>query len=164
MKNFLIIIATCTIFLSCKKRSDDGAGEDKIKSLPNNMSSVTQIDTVNATGVFPLYRGQDANGGDVYYVLTESNNVDKSIELGLNWAPKLVHAMGTQAVQIAKVVTGGAKNPHDFPILKFSGNVDFSPVRKLVPGPDLYPLDPASQPGSVGDAQYSPPLLLSMGK
>ena len=142
------------ILLSCKKTEQ--ADEPAIKSLPNNMTSVTQIDTVKATGVFPLYRGVDANGGDVYYVITESNNVDKSIELGLNWAPKLVHAFGTAAVQTATIVSGGAKNPHNFPVLKFSGNVDFSPVRKLVPGPQLYPLDPSSQPGSVGDAKYSP--------
>ncbi|MDQ6608854.1 MAG: hypothetical protein M3Y85_03435 [Bacteroidota bacterium] len=154
MKNIFTLIVAFAFSLSCKKT--DKVVEDKIKSTPNNMSSVTQIDTVNATGVFPLYRGQDANGGDVYYVLTESNNVDKAIELGVNWAPKLVHALGTVAVQTATVVTGGAKNPHDFPILKFSGNVDFAPVRKLVPGPLLYPLDPSSQPGSVGDSKYSP--------
>ncbi|MEJ7685429.1 MAG: hypothetical protein WKG06_47825 [Segetibacter sp.] len=55
----------------------------------------------------PLYRGQDANGGDVYYIITESNNVDRSIKLGLNWTPKLVHAIGTKAVQAATVVNGG---------------------------------------------------------
>lgn len=154
MKKILILLFVSAFFLSCKKA--DQVAENKIKSTPNNMSSVSEIDTVNATGVFPLYRGQDANGGDVYYVITESNNVDKAIELGLNWAPKLIHAMGTAAVQTATVVSGGAKNPHDFPILKFSGNVDFSPERKLVPGPLLYPLDPSSQPGSVGDAKYSP--------
>ncbi len=154
MKKILVVVIAFAFSLSCKKT--EKVEEEKVKSLPNNMTSVTQIDTVNATGVFPLYRGQDANGGDVYYVITESNNVDKSIELGLNWAPKLVHAFGTAAVQTATVVTGGAKNPHDFPVLKFSGNVDFSPARKLVPGPLLYPLDPSSQPGSVGDAKYSP--------
>ncbi len=51
---------------------------------------------------------------------------------------------------------GGPQNPHNFPILKFSGNVDFSPTRNLVPGPLGFPLDPASTPGSVGDANYSP--------
>ena len=126
------------------------------RTLPNQLESATSIDTVNATAVLPLYRGQDASGADVYYIITECNNVDKSIELGLNWTPKLVHAIGTIAVQTATVVTGGAANPHNFPILKFSGNVNFAPVRNLVPGPDLFPLDPASEPGSVGDATYSP--------
>ncbi|MEO7766216.1 MAG: hypothetical protein ABIS01_02275, partial [Ferruginibacter sp.] len=115
-----------------------------------------EIDTVAATAVLPLYRGQDANGGDVYYIITESNKVDESIKLGLNWTPKLVHAIGTMAVQTATVVTGSPKNPNDFPILKFSGTVDFSPVKKLVPGPDIFPLDPSTEPGSIADAKYSP--------
>ncbi len=127
-----------------------------MRSLPNKLASAMEIDTVNATAVLPLYRGQDAAGGDVYYIITEANDVDQSIKLGLNWTPKLVHAIGTKAVQSATIVSGGAKNHNNFPILKFSGNVDFSPEKKIVPGPDLFPLDPATQPGSVGDANYSP--------
>ncbi len=143
------------IFAACKKEPNNPT-MPKIRKLPNSLASATEIDTVNATAVLPLYRGQDANGGDVYYIITESNNVDKSIELGLNWTPKLVHAIGTMATQTATEVSGGRANPNKFPILKFSGNVDFTPERKLVPGPDLFPLDPASEPGSVGDAKYSP--------
>ena len=154
MKKILIIIFAGAFIMSCKKTSD--VVINKKRSTSANLASATEVDTINATAVFPLYRGQDANGGDVYYVITESNDVDQAIALGLNWAPKLIHAMGTVAVQTATVVSGGAKNPNGFPILKFSGNVDFSPVRKLVPGPLLYPLDPSSQPGSVGDAKYSP--------
>jgi hypothetical protein len=155
MKKILIIIFVFAFLFSCKK--DNSPKEDESKeSTPNNMKSVTDLDTVNATGVFPLYRGQDANGGDVYYIITESTNVGKAIDLGVNWSPKVIHALGTKAVQNATIAYGGPKNPHNFPILKFSGNVDFSPVRKLVPGPDLFPLDPASQPGSVGDDNYSP--------
>lgn len=155
MKN--LIYLTAILFIagigSCKK---EDAESNKVRMLPNSLASASQIDTINATAVLPLYRGQDANGGDVFYILTESNNVDKSIELGLNWTPKLVHAIGTKATQTATVVTGGARNPNNFPILKFSGNVDFAPVLMLVPGPMGFPLDPASQPGSVGDANYSP--------
>lgn len=130
---FTVFALAFLIFLACKKNSKDDT--DKMRSLPNKLASATQIDTVNATAILPLYRGQDDKGGDVYYIITESNNVDKSIELGLNWTPKLVHAIGTMATQTATVVSGGAKNPNDFPILKFAGNVDFAPVEKLVPGP-----------------------------
>ncbi len=155
MKKIFMILCASAFLFSCKK--DNSPVEDESKeSTPNNMKSVTDLDTVNATGVFPLYRGQDANGRDVYYILTESTDVGRSIDLGVNWSPKVIHALGTKAVQTATIVTGGKKNPNNFPILKFSGNVDFSPERKLVPGPDLFPLDPASQPGSVGDANYSP--------
>lgn len=142
------------IFSACKKEPNNPM--PKVRKLPNSLASAREIDTVNATAVLPLYRGQDANGGDVYYIITESNNVDKSIEFGLNWTPKLVHAIGTAATQTATEVSGGRPNPNNFPILKFSGNVDFTPERKLVPGPELFPLDPASEPGSVGDAKYSP--------
>ena len=78
------------------------------------------------------------------------------MRLGVNWAPKMIHAMGTKAVQTATTTAGGRANPNGFPILRFVGNVDFGPVRKVVPGPDLFPLSPATIPGSVGDAAYSP--------
>ncbi|MEO7800882.1 MAG: hypothetical protein ABIR81_02725, partial [Ginsengibacter sp.] len=156
MKKLMFALAIVIVALGCNKNDMEKPPEPKIRSLPNHLASATEIDTVNATAVLPLYRGQDAYGGDVYYIITESNDVDESIKLGLNWTPKLVHAFGTKAVQSATVVTGGPKNPNDFPILKFSGNVDFAPEKKLVPGPDLFPLDPATEPGSVGDANYSP--------
>jgi len=155
----IVVVISITISVtSCKKGENTVIIEVPIDhgSLPNQLGSATNIDTVNATAVLPLYRGQDANGGNVYYIITESNNVDTSISLGLNWTPKLVHALGTIAVQTATVVTGGTPNPNNFPILKFPGNVDFSPERIVVAGPDTFPLDPSSQPGSVGDALYSP--------
>lgn len=165
MKKIMYLACCFAIAIGgCKKNCDDTTTtvHDTVSvavdhgSLPNQLGSATQIDTVAGTCVLPLYRGQDASGGDVFYVITESNNVDKSIAMGLNWTPKLVHAMGTAAVQTATVVTGGAANPHSFPILKFPGNVDFSPSRLLVLGPDTFPLDPSSHGGSVGDAIYSP--------
>ncbi len=154
MKKLISFSLLVTLIVSCNKET--AQPQVKIRSLPNRLASAMQIDTIAATAVLPLYRGQDAAGGDVYYIITESNDVDQSIKLGLNWTPKLVHAIGTKATQNATVVSGGAKNPNDFPVLKFSGNVDFKPVKKVVPGPNLFPLDPATEPGSVGDAQYSP--------
>ncbi|MEP7146426.1 MAG: hypothetical protein ABI792_05410, partial [bacterium] len=154
MKKLFLVLLVSTFFFSCSDTPT--STQKKVRSLPNRLASASQIDTVNATAVLPLYRGQDANGGNVYYIITESNNVDKSIELGVNWTPKLIHALGTAAVQTATVVSGGTPNPNNFPIIKFSGNVNFAPNKILVPGPDLFPLDPASEPGSVGDAVYSP--------
>ncbi len=157
MKIQILAAAALMMFFACQDSNDTAIPkEEVVRSLPNSLASATEIDTVNGTAVLPFYRGQDANGGDVYYIITESNNVDTSIALGLNWTPKLVHAIGTMATQTATIVTGGAKNPHNFPILKFSGNVDFAPDRKIVPGPNVFPLDPSSEPGSVGDAKYSP--------
>ena len=141
---------------ACDDDGPTGSGPDQIRSIPNNMTSASQVDTVNATAVFPLYRGEDMDGNSVFYTITESTEVDESIRLGLNWAPKMIHALGTKATQKATVVNRGRRNPNDFPVVRFSGNVDFSPVRKLVPGQDIFPLDPATTPGSVGDANYSP--------
>lgn len=155
MKNLFYLAATMLLIVGCQE-NEDGNVFPKVRSLPNKLASAKEIDIVAATAVLPLYRGQDVNGGDVFYIITESNNVDQSIKLGLNWAPKLVHALGTKAVQTATVVSGGNKNPHNFSVLKFSGNVDFAPVKKLMPGPEGFPLDPATEPGSVGDANYSP--------
>ncbi len=151
---FCYLSAICILAFSCKKNNTDTV--KKHGSLPNQLASATEIDTIAATAVLPLYRGQDASGGDVYFIITESNNVDESIRLGLNWTPKLVHAMGTKAVQNATIVSGGTKNVNDFPVLKFSGNVKFGLTKKVVPGPLLFPLDPASTPSSSGDANYSP--------
>lgn len=171
---FVAVFASAVVGLSvslpgCKKDCTNTMTTDTVLlaihhgSLPNQLSSATNIDTINGTCTLPLYRGKDASGGDVYYIITESNNVDTSISLGLNWTPKLVHAIGTAAVQTATVVTGGPANPHNFPILKFAGNVDFSPSRLLVLGPDTFPLDPSSHAGSVGDAAYSPLVTFGNG-
>lgn len=154
--HLLLCALPLLVFVCNKKNEPEAVPETKIRTLSNQLASATQIDTITTTAVLPLYRGQDASGGDVYYTITESNNVDKSIELGLNWTPKLVHAIGTKATQTATVVTGGLANPHNFPVLKFAGNVNFAPVRRLVPGPMGFPLDPAPTPGSVGDAADSP--------
>lgn len=135
----------------------DGDDNTEVRSVPNNMASASEIDTVNATAVFPLYRGEDTDGNSVFYVITESNNVDESIRLGLNWAPKLIHAMDTRATQEVTVSDDAdGLNPNDFPVVRFVGNVDFGPERNVVPGVDLFPLDPATTPGSVGDENYTP--------
>ncbi|MEP6509188.1 MAG: hypothetical protein ABJC63_13270, partial [Gemmatimonadales bacterium] len=83
--------------------NDNGTSPDNNRGhmLPNSLASATQVDTVNATAVLPLYRGLDASGGSVYYIITESNDIEESVRLGVNWTPKLVHALNTIAVQKA---------------------------------------------------------------
>ncbi len=141
---------------ACNDNNSTGVDETRGQSLPNRLASATNIDTVNADAVLPLYRGVDTNGSSVYYIITESNNVNESVRLGVNWTPKLVHAMNTKAVQTATTTSGGRANPNNFPVLRFPGNVDFAPVKKVVPGVDLFPLDPSTVAGSVGDAIYTP--------
>ncbi len=153
---FMACLLTAMNLSACDDSSstDEGGGR---RSLPNSMTSVTDLNFETPSGVFPLYRGQDMNGGDVFYIITESNEIDESIRLGLNWTPKLVHVLGTRAVQTATMVSRtGGNNVNDFPVVRFSGNVDFSPERLIVPGRNLFPLNPATTAGSVGDANYSP--------
>ncbi len=97
------------------------------------------------TVTLPIFRGS-ANGEPVWYVLTESSNEDVAERRGINAAPKLANALGTAAVQRAKVVGGE---------VQFAGTVDFRPERVVVPGPQGFP--PAqARPGARGDAAYSP--------
>ncbi len=75
--------------------------------------------------------------------------------LGVNYAPKLVNGRDTDGAQEASIVGG---------LLKFEGDVDFSPVRQVAPGlfPSTFP--PAvAQPGAIGDARYSPLVVLPSG-
>ncbi len=69
MKTLVYFGIFTMLFISCKK-DPDNIPEQEIRRLPNSLASATEIDTVNATAVLPLYRGQDANGGDVYYIFT----------------------------------------------------------------------------------------------
>lgn len=152
----LLLAGAAVSVAACNDNNTTGPDTVRGQMLPNRLASATEIDTVNATAVLPLYRGLDTNGNSVYFIITESNSVNESVRLGVNWTPKLVHAMNTKAVQTATTTTGGRANPNKFPVLRFVGNVDFSPVRKVVPGADLFPLDPSSTAGSVGDAMYTP--------
>jgi hypothetical protein len=121
-------------------------------SIPNQMPSIIAIDKINLTVTLPLRRGRGPDGRAAYFVLTDTSDLNEAVRLGINWSPKLTHALGTAAVQSARV-----HGDDDSELsVQFSGGVDFSPVRVVVPGPDLYPLGAGTQPGAVGDSKYSP--------
>lgn len=107
---FAVCLLLATSMSACDSDSESDSPEGTRRSLPNSLASVTDLNFETPSGVFPLYRGQDMNGGDVFYIVTESNEIDESIRLGLNWTPKLVHVLGTRAVQTATLVsaTGGS--------------------------------------------------------
>lgn len=107
------------------------------------LDSTIELDEAAGTITLPLFRGTH-EGDDVFYIITESSDRDDAEALGVNWAPKL--AIGTAAVQEVEVLDG---------VVEFEGTVDFSPERVVVPGPEGFPPEQA-EPGSVGDAQYSP--------
>ncbi len=108
-----------------------------------------------ATVTLPLYRGLSPDGEPVYYILTDASDFDFARALGLNYAPKLRKAAGTPGAQNV----GSFKNG----LITFKGNVDFSPVYKVVPGsPNPFPPSVA-EPGAVADAQWSSIVVLPSG-
>jgi hypothetical protein len=111
-------------------------------------------DTVNDTITLPLYQGYSGNKV-FWYVVTESSNKDDARRRGVNWSPKLRNAVGTAAVQNGVIFSRTL-------YLRAQGTVDFSPNRVVVPGSTGFP--PAQlQPGSVGEANYSPLVRLPSG-
>jgi len=107
-----------------------------------------------ATVTLPLFRGLDPKGESVYYILTDASDFEFAKALGINYAPKLRKAAGSPGAQTATIKDG---------LITFKGNVDFSPVYKVIPGsPDPFP--PAvADPGAVADAQWSSIVVLPSG-
>src|SRR5216684_207217 len=108
-----------------------------------------KVDEVKGTITLPLYRGtMKGNGRAVWYILTDVDDAQVAVLLGLNYSAKLTFA--SVATRTANFDTKGN-------LVFDKGTVDFSPVRSLVPGPVTAAFPPTSaQPGSVGDADYSP--------
>ena len=105
------------------------------------------------TITLPLYKGQLASGESVWYVLTDTTDEKNAEALGLNFSSKLVYAEVGKGVRKASQQLIGGKTVVVFE----NGKVDFAPVHSVTPGaaPNYFP-PTAVQPGSVGDANYSP--------
>lgn len=116
------------------------------------ITSVIDFDPVRDTITMPLLQGSH-NGSPVWYIVTESSDQSDASARGVNFSPKLRNALGTVAVQKARILEGE---------VEFPGTVDFSPERVVEPGPTVFPPSKA-QPGSIGDAKYSPLVTLGDG-
>jgi len=101
--------------------------------------------------------------GEAWFIITESSDLAEAHRLGVNWSPKLVNALGTAAAQKARLDDSerGHSRLSTGSEVSFSGRVDFSGARSVVPGPDLFPVDPATHAGPLADKKYSP--LFSFG-
>jgi hypothetical protein len=116
---------------------------------PEQLLKSGTVDAASGTITIPLYLGYMAGTKQkVWYILTDVDDQGVAAELGLNYSAKLTFA------------AGGARNANfdkDNNLIFDKGTVDFSPVRKIVPGPSGAEFPPLSaQPGSVGDKNYSP--------
>lgn len=107
-----------------------------------------------ANVTLPLFRGLSPQGENVYYIITEASDFDFSTKLGINYAPKLRYAIGSEGAMEASLRTG---------ILMFKGDIDFSPERELVAGSPT-PFPPSiARPGAIADANYSSVVVLPSG-
>jgi hypothetical protein len=120
------------------------------------IASATRLDTAAETVTLPLLEGTHS-GQKIYYVVTDDSDKQDAARRGVNWAPKLANALGGTgaAVQKASLVGG---------VVEFPGIVDFSPVRKVVPGPPGNEFAGGSfTPGSKGGPGYSPLITTGGG-
>jgi hypothetical protein len=115
---------------------------------PVQLLNTGPIDTTTGTITIPLYLGHMKNGKNVWYILTDVDDTGVAAELGLNFSAKMSF-MGN-AVRTANI-------DQNADLVFDAGTVDFSPVRSITPGPAGSEFPPtASQPGAVGDKNYSP--------
>ncbi|MEO5952119.1 MAG: hypothetical protein ABIQ44_06555 [Chloroflexia bacterium] len=118
---------------------------------PVKLLKAGQIDEQANTITLPLYHGFMKDSGKlVWYILTDTTDEANSLGLGLLHSAKLKYADVGKAVRPARILKDN--------ILQFDrGTVNFLPARNIVPGdaPNAFP-PKVAEPGSVGDADYSP--------
>jgi hypothetical protein len=99
----------------------------------------------------PLYKGAVKTPSGLkpaWYIILDAGNQAEAERLGVNFSKKLPNA-GDAARPATRQADGT--------FLFESGLVDFSPNRVVVSGSEHRPFPPqTAQPGSVGDADYSP--------
>ena len=126
------------------------AGIDIGQRGPLNLLSSGSVDLVAGTVTVPLHQGRMRSGESVWYVLFDSDDKGQADALGINYAPKLTFANVGKAVRSARL-------DESYTLVFDAGRVDFKPKRKVVPGaaPNYFPPKMA-EPGSTGDADYTP--------
>lgn len=123
---------------------------------PVQLLKAGTVDLEAGTITLPLYQGSlAATGQPVWFILTDTDDAENATALGLNFSAKLAyaHVPGTQASRTGHVDRAGN-------IVFDQGTVSFAPERSVTAGSPV-PFPPAAfQPGSMGDASYSPLVRL----
>mgnify|MGYP005847385645 CR=1 FL=1 len=126
---------------------------------PVLMMKSAHIDLEQGTMQLPLYEGQLASGEKVWFVLTDATDENLADLHGLVYSPKMAYGFTGRNMRTAEIQKDATWT--------FSGGaVDFAPEWSVTPGdaPDYFPPQ-AFQPGSIGDAAYSPVVkVLNAGK
>jgi hypothetical protein len=113
------------------------------------------------TATLPLYRGLTGDGREAWFVVLDASDGKDAAALKVNQASKLANARDTDAVMHATCADGGKRCGIAEAVLP--ATVDFSPEHVVEAGPAGFPPDRA-QPGSVGEAGYSPLVQLPDGR
>ena len=115
---------------------------------PYQLLQSGKVDSIKGTITLPLYKGYLKKGNKpVWYILTDTSDPGVATLLGLNLSAKLTNT--GPGARTANFNSNGD-------LIFDAGTVDFSPNRVLVSGSSA-PFPPAvAQPGSIGDANYSP--------
>jgi len=123
------------------------------------LDSALGIDLTNQSITMPLHKGE-FEGETYWYILTEASEFGTANGLDLNFSPKLGNmAVGCPLCVQEVTLKADPKNKFGEAVVQFEGVPDFTPDRRLVPGPAAGPnaFPPANAtPGAVGDARYSP--------
>jgi len=116
------------------------------------------VDLEAGTATLPLRRGRLESGELVWSIMTDVTDPNLANLHGVPYSPKLAYAVTGKSVREARVDKNGE-------IIFKSGKVDFSPAHEVTPGaaPNFFP-PKVAQPGSVGDANYSPLVQFANAK
>ena len=116
------------------------------------------VDLEAGTATLPLRKGRLESGELVWSIMTDTTDPNLANLHGVDYSPKLAYAVTGKAAREARIDKDGT-------IVFKSGKVDFSPVHSVTPGdaPNFFP-PKAAQPGSVGDADYSPLVQFANAK
>ncbi|MDQ3082675.1 MAG: hypothetical protein M3R07_10745, partial [Gemmatimonadota bacterium] len=102
----------------------------------------------------PLFRGLSPRNEPVYYIITDASDFDVASRMGINYSPKMRHAVGDGAQRVTL----------DAGVMRFRGNVDFRPEHLVIPGSKTAPFPPrVAKAGAVGDAEWSSMAVLPSG-
>ncbi len=161
----LTVLMLAVLFLFSCSKDDNSEIQADVNLKPSGkydadatvyLKSALNINLTNITSksvTVPLLQGWTPNGEKAYYFITESSDYDDAKKLGVSFSPIMKNAIGSQGVQN---VTRGSDGR-----IQFKGNVDFSAVRVLIQGsPNAFPPSTAL-PGAIGDAEYSPFIVLN---
>jgi hypothetical protein len=108
------------------------------------------VDLEAGTATVPLREGQLPDGRKVWFIITDVSDRDLAELHGVPYSAKMAYGLTGDAYREASIETDGTWTFAD-------GTVDFAPEWSVMPGeaPNFFP-PTAAQPGSVGDAAYSP--------